>query len=529
MSHEPFTLSDNEGPVIDPSMFSFTDDEQNLSTYSIPSISEPAIIGNVSLSVPLALYQLPSLSSVLWPAFQALPDSDKQSLLALLPQTAEDQESPLKSAELLLTESLDYFGASPLSLFFSKLRAAYYHPRLVKSRSRLFQIHEQIYRQRCRNHHLNQIISVVDTKHRLLVPQVIRPISSSQPSPPLTAPVSKVSLLDQYKSRMTRSFEPLQSTYPASFIVAIRDTLLSFESLSCPLQPLLSIVSQKPEIQANLSNERTRPTHYSPEEITRLALFYLASPPTTVMYVRWVERTLEGEWRWIGPLEPPSQQFMAKLHVDFLARCCSSPKDAAPPVSSSFNRLPFDSLKVRAPKTIPFYDPEMIREYQWQESERYQTPNKSFSFVIRGDRFPVAPAVRSGTRGRGGPRSKEHSVLSSDRPSSVTVVSIVRDAACRVPDGVGTRSDIVLLAMTSQYVKADEETAKNAVSGALDRLQGENDPCVKYDASNHLWLYLHYHRTEEMMSTPSTTRRKKSSSGPKKKKKVVYEPDSEED
>ena len=35
------------------------------------------------------------------------------------------------------------------------------------------------------------------------------------------------------------------------------------------------------------------------------------------------------------------------------------------------------------------------------------------------------------------------------------------------------------------------------VSGALDRLHYEKDPCVRYDSSRKVWLYLHYGRTEE--------------------------------
>ena len=37
----------------------------------------------------------------------------------------------------------------------------------------------------------------------------------------------------------------------------------------------------------------------------------------------------------------------------------------------------------------------------------------------------------------------------------------------------------------------------NAVSGALDRLHYEKDPCVRYDAPRKVWIYLHRGRTEE--------------------------------
>lgn len=35
------------------------------------------------------------------------------------------------------------------------------------------------------------------------------------------------------------------------------------------------------------------------------------------------------------------------------------------------------------------------------------------------------------------------------------------------------------------------------VSGALDRLHYEKDPCVKYDVNRKMWIYLHRNRTEE--------------------------------
>lgn len=35
------------------------------------------------------------------------------------------------------------------------------------------------------------------------------------------------------------------------------------------------------------------------------------------------------------------------------------------------------------------------------------------------------------------------------------------------------------------------------VSGALDRLHSEKDPCVKYDVNRKLWIYLHRNRTED--------------------------------
>ena len=42
----------------------------------------------------------------------------------------------------------------------------------------------------------------------------------------------------------------------------------------------------------------------------------------------------------------------------------------------------------------------------------------------------------------------------------------------------------------------------NAVSGALDRLHYEKDPCVRYDSTRKVWIYLHRGRSEEDFGRP---------------------------
>lgn len=75
---------------------------------------------------------------------------------------------------------------------------------------------------------------------------------------------------------------------------------------------------------------------------------------------------------------------------------------------------------------------------------------------------------------------------------------LVRDATARLPNGMGTRSDICTLLKDSQYLmEANQTELHNAVSGALDRLHYEHDPCVKYDPKRKIWIYLHRGRTME--------------------------------
>ncbi len=49
-----------------------------------------------------------------------------------------------------------------------------------------------------------------------------------------------------------------------------------------------------------------------------------------------------------------------------------------------------------------------------------------------------------------------------------------------------------MLLKDSQYVveTATDAQINTVVSGALDRLHSETDPCVKFDADQKLWMYL---------------------------------------
>lgn len=72
----------------------------------------------------------------------------------------------------------------------------------------------------------------------------------------------------------------------------------------------------------------------------------------------------------------------------------------------------------------------------------------------------------------------------------------------RLPNSEGTKTDICELVKGSQFLvpintQSLENTLNSVVSGALDRLQNEKDPCVKFDTSRKLWVYLHKHLSEK--------------------------------
>ncbi|XP_035218985.1 nuclear factor related to kappa-B-binding protein-like [Stegodyphus dumicola] len=136
--------------------------------------------------------------------------------------------------------------------------------------------------------------------------------------------------------------------------------------------------------------------------------------------------------------------------------------------------------------------------YREQECIRYQNPHKAFTFKVHGYEAVVGPVKGVYGKESGINKAREHSLLTSDRPPFVTILSLVRDSAARLPNGEGTRADICELLKDSQYLApASDQQIHTVVSGALDRLHYEKDPCVKYDVNRKLWIYLHRHRTEE--------------------------------
>ncbi|CAG5123590.1 unnamed protein product, partial [Candidula unifasciata] len=137
--------------------------------------------------------------------------------------------------------------------------------------------------------------------------------------------------------------------------------------------------------------------------------------------------------------------------------------------------------------------------FREQERRRFAAPHKAYTFMMHGYDSVVGPVKGVYDKDSGTNKAREHNLLVSDRPPFVTILTLVRDAAARLPNGEGTRGDICELLKDSQFLApAVTETQINAVvSGALDRLHSEKDPCVKYDVSRKLWIYLHRNRTED--------------------------------
>jgi nuclear factor related to kappa-B-binding protein len=258
------------------------------------------------------------------------------------------------------------------------------------------------------------------------------------------------------------------------------------------------------------------PPFFDLPEFVKLALQFLAKPPTLssaaqnsqqpgggsgtgITYedpiVRYDKSTQRWQWldtgrsRLSGPAGDEHLQSLEQLFYFATARNMTG-IDNTVDLSITMNR------QQKCILTIEPSSDEMIESFQKQETERYKVPERPFVYEINKSKYIVAPMKR--VVGNGGNKPREHFLLKTDRPAHINLLCLVRDAAARLPGGVGTRPDVSLLLRDSQYVveSTPDQQINTVVSGALDRLHSERDPCVKFDSDQKLWVYLHRHRTE---------------------------------
>ncbi|KAM6597887.1 hypothetical protein CsatA_008411 [Cannabis sativa] len=245
-------------------------------------------------------------------------------------------------------------------------------------------------------------------------------------------------------------------------------------------------------------------------------------------------------WSWLGPVSHSSSdhetieevtspeawslphKMLVKL-VDSFANWLKSGQETlqqigslpAPPLS--LMQLNLDEKErfrdLRAQKSLNTISPstEEVRAYfRKEEILRYSIPDRAFSYTAAdGKKSIVAPLRRCG--GKPTSKARDHFMLKRDRPPHVTILCLVRDAASRLPGSIGTRADVCTLIRDSQYIVEDvsDSQVNQVVSGALDRLHYERDPCVQFDGERKLWVYLHREREEEDFEDDGTSSTKK--------------------
>ncbi|KAM4620865.1 nuclear factor related to kappa-B-binding protein isoform 3-T3 [Polymixia lowei] len=200
------------------------------------------------------------------------------------------------------------------------------------------------------------------------------------------------------------------------------------------------------------------------------------------------------QWKWIGPTQDAEKDLSAlcQLWLDSKDLVVKTENEELTELTSPTPRVWTDYV-VR-PSTG-----DERHVFQIQEQQRYDQPHKAFTFRMHGFESVVGPVKGVFDKEMSLNKAREHTLLRSDRPAYVTILSLVRDAAARLPNGEGTRAEICELLKDSQFLAPDVTSAQvnTVVSGALDRLHYEKDPCVKYDIGRKLWIYLHRDRSQE--------------------------------
>ncbi|KAG8183464.1 hypothetical protein JTE90_002846 [Oedothorax gibbosus] len=306
--------------------------------------------------------------------------------------------------------------------------------------------------------------------------------------------VHEARLGDLLKSKLP-SPRPQVHHYPTCFFALLRDLFCT-----SPEQKLSAV-----KLEEKVKNWQSGPTaalfewshiQDSWSDLVSSALKFLAGdlinilPETFVPFLDYKEK--QQQWQWIGSGRDSDEQMF---------ELCQQWLDNKDDISSDI--LEISQGSPPPPRMITGWtvSPSSEEEktiYHLQECIRYQNPHRAFTFKVHGYEAVVGPVKGVYGKESGVNKAREHSLLTSDRPPFVTILSLVRDSAARLPNGEGTRADICELLKDSQYLApASEQQIHTVVSGALDRLHYEKDPCVKYDVNRKLWIYLHRHRTEE--------------------------------
>nr|GEV50720.1 NF-kappa-B-activating protein, putative isoform 1 [Tanacetum cinerariifolium] len=311
-----------------------------------------------------------------------------------------------------------------------------------------------------------------------------------------------------------------------------------------PNVPSLTVKDIVNRVRTNPGDPCILETQEPLQDLVRGVLKIFASKTAPLGAKAWkalvLYKKLTKSWSWIGPVSQSSadqeiveevtspdswgvpHKTLVKL-VDSFANWLKSGQETLQQIGSlpappaALMQQNYDEKErfrdLRAQKSLNTINPssEEVREYfRKEEVLRYLIPDRAFAYTAAdGKKSCVAPS----RRGAGKPTSKarDHFMLKKDRPPHVTILCLVRDAAARLPGSIGTRADVCTLIRDSQYIVEEVSDAQvnQVVSGALDRLHYERDPCVQFDGERKLWVYLHREREEEDFEDDGTSSTKK--------------------
>lgn len=210
-----------------------------------------------------------------------------------------------------------------------------------------------------------------------------------------------------------------------------------------------------------------------------------------IPYVDYKERS--QQWQWIGAGRDSDEHLLYWCnhwlkHKGEVSELILDAMQGTPPPA-----------RIRTGYVVRATTEEEKTDFQRQEKLRFEQPHKPYTYELHGYQSVVGPVKGVFSKKTETNKAREHALLINDRPAFITILTLVRDAVARLPNGEGSRAEICELLKDSQFLAPGITDAQInvVVSGALDRLHSEKDPCVKYDVNSKVWIYLHRNRTQE--------------------------------
>ncbi|XP_020811156.1 LOW QUALITY PROTEIN: nuclear factor related to kappa-B-binding protein [Drosophila serrata] len=342
------------------------------------------------------------------------------------------------------------------------------------------------------------------------------PIANSSPSPTLPHNLSSnppAAAASPTAGHITGSptrevlIRPPASPRPASFFSLLRDLFVSTPQHRLTYGELQILLSSWREINSD-SVIPTGDWQRSVPDWSKLlqsAINFLSGdfgslPPEYVPYIE--HKTQLGIYQWIGAGRDSDTRLQGLCH-SWLRSQREEQSQLSPVLNSNAYLNLVDASPTPPPRcpttwTVRTASQAEILEFQRQERIRFEYPHRPFTYRLNGYESVVGPVKGIYTQSLPLNKARGHAVMVDDRPPFVTILTLVRDATARLPNGEGTRAEISELLKCSQYVsqQAADNVLQTIVSGALDRMHGGQDPCVKYDARRKIWIYLHRNRSE---------------------------------
>uniref|UniRef100_G3U5E7 Nuclear factor related to kappa-B-binding protein n=1 Tax=Loxodonta africana TaxID=9785 RepID=G3U5E7_LOXAF len=214
-------------------------------------------------------------------------------------------------------------------------------------------------------------------------------------------------------------------------------------------------------------------------ELVLPALQYLAGesravPSSFSPFVEFKEKT--QQWKLLGQSQDNEKELAALFQLWLETKDQTFCKQENEDSSDATTPVP----RVRTDYVVRPSTGEEKRVFQEQERYRYSQPHKAFTFRMHGFESVVGPVKGVFDKETSLNKAREHSLLRSDRPAYVTILSLVRDAAARLPNGEGTRAEICELLKDSQFLAPDVTSTQHLIRVSMRKeKRGYLDKCIE--------------------------------------------------